>query len=97
MEGHRHAIVIGGSIAGLFAARVLSESFSRVTVLDRDDLDEAPAPRKGVPQGPQIHAILTRSYEAVKELFPGLLDELRADGASIYDSGTGMVAHLNGC
>ncbi len=33
-----HAIVIGGSMAGLLAARVLSESYDRVTVLDRDVL-----------------------------------------------------------
>lgn len=95
--GRTHAIVIGGSIAGLFAARVLSEFFDRVTILDRDELEDAPVQRKGVPQGPQIHAILTPSYEAVKELFPGLLDELLADGASAYDSGTGMVVKLNGC
>ncbi|MCC6193097.1 MAG: FAD-dependent monooxygenase [Burkholderiales bacterium] len=97
MRGRAHAIVIGGSIAGLLAARVLSEAFERVTIVDRDELDDAPTPRKGVPQSPQVHAILTRSYEAITELFPGLAEELLAQGASIYDSGTGMAAHLNGC
>jgi glycine/D-amino acid oxidase-like deaminating enzyme len=39
-----HAIVVGASIAGLLAARVLSEHFERVTVLEKDWLpgpDEA--------------------------------------------------------
>ena len=35
-----HAIVIGASMAGLLAARVLSDSYDRVTVLDRDRLPE---------------------------------------------------------
>jgi len=45
-----HAIVVGGSIAGLLAARVLSRWFDRVTVLDRDELPLEPTHRKGVPQ-----------------------------------------------
>jgi phytoene dehydrogenase-like protein len=32
----KHAIVIGGSIAGLCAGRVLSDFFEHVTVIDRD-------------------------------------------------------------
>jgi hypothetical protein len=92
-----HAIVIGGSIAGLLAARVLSEFFEYVTVLDRDDIEDVPQPRKGVPQGHQIHAILTRSYEMLLELFPGLPEEIVAEGGSVYDSGTQMAAILNGC
>ena len=31
----RHAVVIGGGIAGLLAARVLSDHFERVTLLER--------------------------------------------------------------
>ncbi len=91
------AMVIGGSVAGMFAARVLSEKFDRVTVLDRDDLADTPTPRRGVPQGPQIHVILPRSCEALSALFPGLLDELTAAGATYYDSGLRMAAILNGC
>jgi phytoene dehydrogenase-like protein len=33
--GH-NALVIGGSLAGLFAARVLADFFDKVTILDRD-------------------------------------------------------------
>ena len=37
-----HAIVIGGSIAGLMTARVLVEYFDSVTVLERDHIDDSP-------------------------------------------------------
>ena len=63
-----HAIVVGGSVAGLLAGRVLSECCERVTVLDRDELHDTPGPRKGVPQAPQTHVVLTKLYEALQEL-----------------------------
>src|SRR6266581_3325945 len=97
MPQWEHAIVIGGGIAGLLAARVLSESFRRVSVLERDPLTDDSEPRKGVPQGHQIHAILTPSYEVIQELFPGLADEMAAEGATLYESGIGIAMMLNGC
>ena len=36
ISGPGHAVVIGASIAGLLAARALSDAFSRVTVFDRN-------------------------------------------------------------
>ena len=48
----RHALVIGGSMGGLLAARVLTERFEQVTVLDRDAFPELPEHRSGVPQSP---------------------------------------------
>lgn len=45
-----HAIVIGASIGGLLAARAVAEHYDRVTILERDELPEAPEPRKGVKQ-----------------------------------------------
>ena len=35
-DAGRHVLVIGGSLAGLFAARVLADFFDKVTILDRD-------------------------------------------------------------
>ena len=40
-----HAVVIGGSIAGLLAARALSDHFARVTVLERDPISADPQAR----------------------------------------------------
>jgi 2-polyprenyl-6-methoxyphenol hydroxylase-like FAD-dependent oxidoreductase len=46
-----HAVVIGASMAGLLAARVLSDHFEQVTIIERDKLTGEAKPRKGVPQG----------------------------------------------
>src|SRR5215467_15291853 len=75
-----HAIVVGGSVAGLLAARALSSSFARVTVFDRDSLPSSPAPRRGVPQSRQVHALLTRGAEGLEGLFPGFLDDMASAG-----------------
>jgi len=78
--GRGHAVVLGASMAGLLAARVLSESFERVTVIERDDLAE-PGDRQGVPQGRHVHALLARGKQIFEELFPGFTAQLLADGA----------------
>lgn len=44
-----HAVVLGGSMAGLLAARVLADVDHRVTVVERDDLRASTEPRRGVP------------------------------------------------
>ncbi len=75
-----HAVVIGGSMAGLCAAAALADSYDRVTVLDRDRLPEQPANRKGTPQDRHIHLLLAAGAQALSSLFPGLLDELAAAG-----------------
>ena len=77
----QHAIVIGGSIAGLLAARVLADYVDSVTVIDRDTFPALPAHRSGVPQSHHAHALLGRGQLILTQLFPGLLDDLRADGA----------------
>jgi 2-polyprenyl-6-methoxyphenol hydroxylase-like FAD-dependent oxidoreductase len=76
-----HAVVLGGSIAGLLAARVLAESYPDVTVLDRDELVAGVAARRGTPQARHIHALLARGQQVLEELLPGLTEELVALGA----------------
>ncbi|MFJ8961305.1 FAD-dependent oxidoreductase [Lentzea sp. NPDC102401] len=80
------AVVIGGGIAGLLAARVLGESHD-VVVLERDKLTNEPEHRAGVPQGRHTHGLLVRGGELLEELFPGLRDELVAEGAVLADAG----------
>jgi len=41
----KHAVVVGASIAGLCAARVLSDFYDNVTVFDRDTLPDRAANR----------------------------------------------------
>jgi 2-polyprenyl-6-methoxyphenol hydroxylase-like FAD-dependent oxidoreductase len=73
--------VIGASIGGLIAAKVLSRRFDRVTVLDRDRLPSEIATRAGVPQGKHGHGLLASGAESLEQLFPGLSEELIAAGA----------------
>ena len=54
----RHAVVVGGGLAGMLAARVLSDHFDSVTLLERDRFPETPAGRKGLPQGRHAHVLL---------------------------------------
>ncbi|MEU6253624.1 FAD-dependent monooxygenase [Streptomyces sp. NPDC047043] len=85
-----HCVVLGASIAGLFAARVLSGMFDRVTVVDRDALPEADENRRGVPQGRHAHAILPAGTRGLQQMFPGLLEELEASGVPVVREPTEM-------
>jgi 2-polyprenyl-6-methoxyphenol hydroxylase-like FAD-dependent oxidoreductase len=78
-----HAVVLGASMAGLLAARVLSDAYERVTVVERDVLSSKPENRRGVPQGRHAHMLLPRGAQILDELFPGLLDDLAAGGAPV--------------
>ena len=75
------AVVLGASMGGLLAARVLTETFERVTLVDRDDLSAGAVPRRGVPQGRHPHGLLARGREIMEELLPGLTEDLVAHGA----------------
>lgn len=92
----RQAVVIGGSLSGLMAARVLADQFDQVTVIERDMLPDGPAERKGVPQGPHAHTLLIRGQQIMAELFPGLTADLAALGAVRVDSGADIVWHQHG-
>ena len=83
MPERNHAAVVGGGMAGLLAARVLSESFGRVTVVERDVLPRDVEPRRGVPQGRHVHGYQARGVEIVDELFPGLVAEAAEEGAAV--------------
>jgi 2-polyprenyl-6-methoxyphenol hydroxylase-like FAD-dependent oxidoreductase len=81
----RHAVVLGGSLAGLLAARILADHFDRVTLLERDAYPEAPEVRKGIPQANHVHGLLLRGRQVLEELFPGVQDEMIAAGAPLVD------------
>ncbi len=90
------AIVIGGSMAGLLAARVLSDHFAQVTLVERDTLPDGPEQRKGVPQGHQGHGLLSGGQRVMEELFPGLTAALVAEGATAVDVIDDMTWHQPG-
>ena len=91
-----HAVVIGASMAGLTAARVLADHADLVTVLDRDELSDDGLPRRWVPQGRQAHALLASGARALESLFPGLMAELVADGAAQFDFNGGTWHQAGG-
>jgi 2-polyprenyl-6-methoxyphenol hydroxylase-like FAD-dependent oxidoreductase len=91
-----HAVVLGASMGGLLAARVLSDTFRRVTVVDRDVLPTESADRRGVPQGRHAHALLSRGAQILEELFPGLLLELVASGVPVLRDLSQMHAEPGG-
>jgi pimeloyl-ACP methyl ester carboxylesterase/2-polyprenyl-6-methoxyphenol hydroxylase-like FAD-dependent oxidoreductase len=78
-----HAMVLGASMAGLLAARVLSDAYERVTVVDRDTLLDRPEHRRGVPQGRHAHVLVPAGTQVLDKLFPGLLDDLVVGGAPV--------------
>lgn len=90
------AVVLGASMAGLLAARVLADAYTQVTVIDRDQLPERSAQRRGVPQGHHIHALLARGQQALEELFPGLTAELVAHGVPAGDMLANARVYLSG-
>jgi len=82
------AIVLGGGIAGLAAARLLTRHYARVVVLERDTRPDAAEPesafgawqRRGVPQFRHSHAFLARLRLVLLAHLPEVLDRLRAVG-----------------
>lgn len=79
------AIVIGGSIAGMLAARVLADHFENVIIIETDKLPDYPSIRKGVAQSVQPHVLFTKGYRILEELFPGISTSLSAAGAISID------------
>lgn len=92
----RHAIVCGSSIAGLLTAGLLARHFERVTVVERDTLEDAPTVRKGAPQGTQTHVLLKRGMDIAASIFPGLVEDLRSVGAQALDMAQDNAWHVAG-
>lgn len=90
------AVVVGASMAGLCAARVLSERFDRVLVLDRDTLPDGPDWRGQVPQGRHPHLLLVSGARRLEGWFPGVIAELEAGGAVDIDLSRDLYWHQDG-
>jgi 2-polyprenyl-6-methoxyphenol hydroxylase-like FAD-dependent oxidoreductase len=91
----QHAVVIGGSMAGLLAARALSDYYEQVTIIERDSFADTPQPRKGVPQARQPHFLLAQGGEVMEAFLLGLLDELVSQGAHEGDTDK-LLLHQEG-
>lgn len=74
------ACVLGGSIAGLLAARVLADHASRVVIVERDPGGG------GVPQRQHVHTLLPGGLGWMERWLPGLTKEMQHGGAALADS-----------
>lgn len=90
----RRAVVIGAGPAGMLAAAALSPAVDHVVVLDRDELPDAPAHRRGVPQAHHAHLLMPGGLEAIEQLLPqvDVRKHLLAAGARELALSSGMVA-----
>ncbi|MED5815795.1 FAD-dependent oxidoreductase [Mycolicibacterium sp. 050232] len=84
-----HSVVLGAGIAGLLAAAALADAGHDVTVVERDRLPDTPSQRRGTPQGPHLHSLLSRGWQTIEELVPGLIEDLITAGGHVLDD-----AHL---
>ena len=73
-------------MAGLLAARALSDHFATVVIVERDRFPDAADQRSGVPQGRHAHALLERGRRILEAMMPGIVDEMIRDGARINDA-----------
>lgn len=89
-KSETRAIVIGGSIAGLLTARILSEHVNEIVVLEKDLLPDEPAPRRGTPQSAQLHSIHHKGADILQELFPDLVWDFEHCGVMPCDLGNEM-------
>lgn len=87
-SGLRRAIVVGGSIGGMMAARVLADHYDEVVLVERDHIPPGVENRPGVPQARHLHFLMKRGLMVVDQLFPGVKADLLAAGSHVVDQGT---------
>ncbi len=89
------AIIAGGSVAGLTAAKALAGSYDKIIIVEADSRPEEIGPRKGVPQGRHTHGLLKGGSDALTELFPNLPEQLESKGAPSADFCHDVKWYLN--
>lgn len=77
----RHAMVLGGSLAGTLAAAALAPHAHSVTIIERDRLPDDATARKGTPHARHTHLLLAGGARALDDLVPDTVATLYAAGA----------------
>src|SRR5215212_612580 len=85
-----HAVVLGGSFAGLLTAKVLSTRYHQVTIVEKDVVHRYPESRKGQPHTKHLHGLLPRGLQVLCSYFPGFIEEIVANGGIVADFGDSM-------
>ncbi|SBS79803.1 Ferredoxin--NAD(+) reductase [uncultured Mycobacterium sp.] len=95
-RGRGTAVVVGGSIAGIAAAKVLSETFDKVIVLEKDAPHARREGRPGAAQGWHLHHLLTAGRIELERFFPGIIDDMVREGAFDVDMAAQYRIRLGG-
>ena len=85
-RGRDTAVVIGGSIAGMPAARVLAQTFAKVVVLEQDGGHSRSEARPGAAQAWHLHHLLIGGQRILESIFPGITDDMVREGAFKVDT-----------
>lgn len=95
-QSGERAVVLGGGMAGLLAARVLSDAYADVVIVDRDQLTGTTSARNGVPHGRHAHCLVARGHQILEELLPGVTQEMSDAGVTLGDFNGGIQWNFNG-
>ena len=87
--GSKKIAIVGGSVAGLFAALAFARQGHRITLLEHESLPPCDSPveaferweRRGAPQSRHSHAFLARLHNGIRDRTPELYADLMAAGA----------------
>jgi 2-polyprenyl-6-methoxyphenol hydroxylase-like FAD-dependent oxidoreductase len=88
----RRAVIAGGSLGGMLAARAIAPHFDQVVVLERDTLPATPAPRRTTPQSHHVHVLLKGGENAIQRILPGFRDDIEASGSVKLRAGRDFLA-----
>lgn len=92
----RRAVVLGGSLAGLLAARALADHYAEVVVLERDAAFDPGRSRAGTPHAAHPHGLLAGGLRALETLLPGFTAAMHARGALLADLQADVAFHADG-
>ncbi|GAA4652655.1 hypothetical protein GCM10023116_49390 [Kistimonas scapharcae] len=76
----QRAVVIGGSVAGLMAAKAVAPFFDEVILLEKDRLNDDNGLHKGVGHGGHAHVLLPSGLDLLKQLLDAPTLDLNAYG-----------------
>ncbi|MEU2764517.1 hypothetical protein ABZ712_31780 [Streptomyces sp. NPDC006906] len=74
------AVILGGSWAGLMAARVLADHAEEITILTPEQPGRSPG---DPPHRMQLHALLSAGHSMLERLFPGITTDITVAGGRI--------------
>lgn len=92
----QHALVLGGGLDSLLAARVLIEHFRHVTLISPDSPPDPAALPENIWQALPSHILSVQGCRVLERLFPGLTAELMVAGAPTIEWTADAVTLLPG-